>query len=129
MNEQGNLDIEKSVELLEKAIEFENPEAMFKLGVLFSSGKLHRKQFDRSFELFYDASTKEMEIYGTRQVGVAESKAALGIMYFFGLHVEKNIETSIEYFESTIEYDIPCDYNHHGSIYDKRKNRNIKQII
>jgi TPR repeat protein len=94
---------ELSAQYYSKAMKKNNPEGIYNLALLYSSGKGVNLDYKMSTELLEMASKcdPKINIKGVKydSVGVAQAQHVLGIRYMEGIYVEKNTDKAIRYFE------------------------------
>ncbi|CAF0777020.1 unnamed protein product [Brachionus calyciflorus] len=104
-----------------KAAQKGNPEAMYNLALLHREGKGVKLDNQLAVNLFKQASSKSPVLkYKNSEVpvfGVVESKHALGIMYEYGMYVNKNISLAIEYYQSAVDQGSIESANNLGLLY------------
>lgn len=95
-----DIDINESVKWFEKSAAWDNPDAYYQLGHIYSNDsnlidkEKAEKNYQKAFKLFNEAFNLKFDNYSSYKIGT---------MYNYGLGVERSIEKAIEWYKKSLE--------------------------
>ncbi|CAF1066643.1 unnamed protein product, partial [Didymodactylos carnosus] len=122
--ELGDVDVEQDYEqaakYFAKAASQGNAEGMYNLARLTDRGLGVKKDHSLALRLLEQAAEQPLEhsiLKGCPNVGVAEAEHALGVRYFEGISVRKNLSVAVYWYQRATDHGSAMAANNLGSMY------------
>ena len=113
-------DYEQATKYFAKAASQDNAEGMYNLARLTDRGLGVKKDHNLALKLLEQAAAQSPEhpiIKNSRNVGVAEAEHALGVRYFEGITVRKDLSVAVYWYQRATDHGSAMAANNLGSMY------------